>query len=248
MEQNFGIVGYGIVGNATHLSLFPNENPKIHDIKFNTTLEILQGCGVVFFCTPTDTKDDIFKLVLSIKELKKINRNVLIVVRSTVPIGTCNSIQEEISNNILYLPEFLRDRMWQKDCLKRPLIVGTDQSEVPAFLKDEKLKICTLKEAETLKMFSNTLATAKITFANHFFELCKKNGSDYQCVLDLYNMTSHDQSYLEVNNNLRGFGGKCLTKDLDFLINTFKENRLDETLFTSIQRDNTLWPTTIRKS
>jgi UDPglucose 6-dehydrogenase len=248
MKTSFGIVGYGVVGKATHKSLFPNDTPFVHDIKLHTDLNELKNCNVVFFCIPTDTEQDIVNLINNIKELKALNNAALVVVRCTVPIGTCNQIQHEVGDEIIYLPEFLRDRCWEEDCLRRPLVVGVDSLKVPEFLIDQEFELCSLKEAETVKMFSNNLAALRITFANHFFDLCQKTNSDYNTVLDLYSKTCHSQSYLEANSDLRGFGGKCLTKDLEFLIETFSKLQLSETLFTSIKKDNEAWPMTVRTS
>jgi UDPglucose 6-dehydrogenase len=98
-------------------------------------------------------------------------------------------------------------------------------------------------------MFSNVLAASKVVFANHFYDLSQKVNADYNKIEDIYkHVEHHDQSYLEVSDHLRAFGGKCLPKDLNFLISTMKEMHLKETYFTAIKQDNEQWPTTIRKS
>jgi len=61
-------------------------------------------------------------------------------------------------------------------------------------------------------------------------------------------ISTHPESYLEVNEDLRGFGGKCLPKDLDFIINTFNQLGLSQTLFDSVKKDNEQWKITVRES
>lgn len=245
----FGIVGYGIVGKATHKGILNNTKKiKIHDIKNNTSINDLKLCKYVFFCTRTDNYEDIDRLIKEILSLKEINKNVIPIVRSTVPLGFCNYIESKINEKIIYMPEFLRDRCWEEDCSNRPLIVGHNNIKLPNFLLNEQIVECDLNTAELLKMFSNNFASLRITFANHMYDLSKVYNADYDKVVDLYNQVKVNQSYLEVNKDLRGFGGKCLPKDLDFIIDTFNKNNLDQLLFDAIKRDNVKWEITVRKS
>jgi len=246
--KSIGIVGYGIVGKATHKGLLSEQTVLVHDTAYNTKLEDLYVCEYVFFCIPTDTEASIQLLLEEIRLLKSFNPNVKIVIRSTVPVGTCAMIETAIGDDIYYLPEFLRERMWEEDCMNRPLVVGSKNAPFPKWLHDEEFVSVTHEEAEVIKMMSNIMATARVTLANHFYELSQAVGADYNSVLQTYLEVNHDQNYLEVNDTLRGFGGKCLPKDLDFLINTFKQYNLTQTYFTAIKQDNSLWPITVRKS
>lgn len=247
-NSKIGIVGYGIVGKATHKGLLAEQTVVVHDIRLDTKLEDLYVCEYVFFCIPTDTEASIQLLLEEIKLLKSYNPNVKVVIRSTVPVGSCAMIETAINDDIYYLPEFLRERMWEEDCMNRPFIVGSKNAKLPNWLRTEEFVSVTLEEAEIIKMMSNNMATARVTLANHFYELSQAVGADYNSILQTYLQVNHDQHYLEVNDNLRGFGGKCLPKDLDFLINTFKQYNLTQTYFTAVKQDNTLWPITVRKS
>lgn len=243
----FGLLGYGVIGKATHKSILFERNVIVHDIKNKTHISILKPCDVVFICIPTDTMQDILNLIECCVSCKQQSPNVKIIIRSTVPIGTCKRVQNIINDSVFYMPEFLRDRHWETDCLNRPIVLASDNQTIPEWLQSEHVVTCSLDDAEVLKMFSNNFAALRVVFANHFFDLAKKIGADYDTVLDLYQKTKHDQSYLDVNDNLRGFGGKCLTKDLKFLIETFEEQNLNQNLFDAVQKDNYTWPVTIRK-
>lgn len=246
--MKLGIAGYGIVGKATHKGLLKNSAVIIHDIATGTSIEDLYVCNYVFFCIPTDTDASIQLLIDDIKRLKAVNPNCGIVIRSTVPVGTCSMIEKFINDKIYYLPEFLRERMWEEDCHNRPLIVGTSSAKFPSWLHDEEFVSVTLEEAEVIKMLSNNMAATRVVFANHMYELSKAVGADYNTVLNTYLQVNHDQNYLEVSETMRSFGGKCLPKDLDFLINTFAQLNLPQTYFTAMKEDNQLWPVTVRKS
>jgi UDP-glucose 6-dehydrogenase len=245
--SDFGIVGYGIVGKATHTGLLYDMPVKIHDIKLDTKLSDLSQCKFVFFCIPTEDNETIERLVEEIHALKILNSSCLCIVRCTVPLGTCERIEKLINDNIIYIPEFLRDRCWELDCVNRPVIIGSNVL-LPDWLAREEHVKCSLAEAEVLKMYSNNLAAARIVFANLFYDISTAVGADYHKVLDCYLKVAHDQSYLEVSDNLRAFGGKCLSKDLDFLIESFTKLDIPQTLFTAMQNDNKKWPVTIRQS
>lgn len=245
--NNFGIIGYGVVGKATHLGLLNSAAVKYHDPAYNTMITDLHDCDVLFFCTPTAEATDIEILIELIVKIKELNPNATIVIRSTVPIGTCKSIQDIINDTVFYIPEFLRDRSWKADCQTNEIVVGHESYEIPTWLYEKKVNTCSLEEAEILKMFSNNYAALRIVFANHFYELSKLHNSDYTKIADLYSKIEHDQTYLDVTDKLRGFGGKCLPKDLDFIIETFVKSNLPQTLFTSLKRDNLQWPIHVKK-
>jgi UDPglucose 6-dehydrogenase len=246
--MKLGIAGYGIVGRATHVGLLNNSTVIIHDTSTNTSIEDLYICNYVFFCIPTDTDASIQLLVQDIKRLKVVNPNCKIVIRSTVPVGTCRMIEQVISDKIYYMPEFLRERVWETDCRNRPIIVGSDNQSVPSWLLGDQCIFCSLEEAEVIKMLSNNMAAARVVFANHMYELSNAVGADYKSVLAAYLQINHDQNYLEVTEDMRAFGGKCLPKDLDFLISTFSKLNIPQTYFTAMKEDNQLWPVTVRKS
>lgn len=246
--MKLGIVGYGIVGKATHKGLLNDSTVVIHDISTGTTIEDLHSCNYVFFCIPTDTETSIQILIDEIKRLKAVNPASKIIIRSTVPVGTCSMIEKEINDSIYYMPEFLRERMWEEDCLNRPFIIGSADAPFPEWLRGQEFISVTFEEAEVIKMLSNNMAAARVVFANHMYELSKAVGANYNNVLNAYLKVNHDQNYLEVNEGMRAFGGKCLPKDLDFLISTFAKLNIPQTYFTAMKEDNTLWPVTVRKS
>ena len=239
--NKFGILGYGYVGKATHKGLLKDAKAIVYDIMFDMPKEVIYEADTVFICIPTITETDIDVVINEIKDLKQHNANVEIVIRSTLPLGACEQIQKE-AGNIIYMPEFLRERYWDTDCFKRPLVVGSDNG-IPKWLQDEEIKTCSTKEAELVKMYSNNFAVMRIAFANVFYDLAEDVGADYSKVLDMYLDIQQDQTYMEVpgHDGTRGFGGKCLPKDLDFLIETLDEKGIDQNWFKHIRELNKRW-------
>jgi UDP-glucose 6-dehydrogenase len=94
-----------------------------------------------------------------------------------------------------------------------------------------------------VKMFSNNFAVARIAFANLFYDLAQQAGAEYDRVKDMYFQVAHDQTYMEVpgHDGTRGFGGKCLPKDLDFLIDSLDKENLNSDWFKNIRSLNKKW-------
>lgn len=247
-NKKIGIAGYGFVGKATHKGILNDMPVLIHDLKRNTKLSDLQDADTVFFCVPTDNQNDVNRLLDEIKKLKEINKECKIIIRSTIPLGTSKRIEELIQDKIIYIPEFFRQRIWEEECGRRPLIVGHNGINVKEWVGDDDFLECSLEEAELIKMFSNNFAALRVVFANHFYELAEQSNCNYDVITQLFSKVMHPESYLEVNENLRGFGGKCLPKDLDFIINTFNQLGLSQTLFDSVKKDNEQWKITVRES
>ena len=240
--MKFGILGYGYVGKATHKGLLNNGDVLIHDTLRQTQSSILKDADTVFVCLPTETEDQIVILNDELQKIQNFNPNVQFIIRSTLPLGTCEQIQNLVGN-IIYIPEFLRERYWETDCAKRPLIVGSDDRSLPDWLLAEHIHTCSTKEAELAKMYSNNLNVVKIAFANVFYDLAETVGADYDTVKDAVLKIQHDQTYLDVpgHDGTRGFGGKCLPKDLDFIIASLEAHNIDQNWFKHIRELNKQW-------
>lgn len=239
----FGILGYGYVGKATHKGLLNDKKAIVYDTMFDVDKSIIYEADTVFICIPTNTDEDIEIIIKEIKDLQEHNPEVKIIIRSTLPLGACDKIQAEVGP-IIYIPEFLRERYWDTDCLKRPLVVGCDVADfVPDWLLDEEIYECGTNEAELVKMFANNFATLRIAFANVFYDLAENVGADYNTVKDMFFKIQQDQTYMEVpgHDGTRGFGGKCLPKDLDFLIDTLDKHGINQNWFKHIRELNKGW-------
>lgn len=241
-DHLFGILGYGYVGQATHFSLIKNFPTKIYDTNKDDYKDNLSVCNTVFICTPTQTQQDVKILINDVINLYSCNPNIQFIIRSTLPVGTCKLLKKQIKN-IIYMPEFFRERYWESDCLKRPLIVGYDGKTLPTWISKEKIIVCTTDEAEIIKMFANNFAVLKIAFANIFYDLTQATNTDYDKIKNAFLEISHDQNYIEMpgHDGQRGFGGKCLPKDLNFLTKTLKQHKIDNKLFSIIKKYNDIW-------
>ena len=237
-----GIIGYGVIGKVTHEALFPSTDVLIHDITMDSKISNLFGCDIVFICTPTNNESDILTIKGIIGLFSKNSPETEMVVRSTITPGFFDGCV----GNVSYLPEFLRERMALSDAKKSKNMLyatNTERSKLNNYDFSSKLIEVSFSELEIVKLMSNNYYSMKVVFANHFYDLCQRHGVNYDDLLNTFEMCKNGQSYMDVNESLRGYGGKCLPKDIDFAISIFD----GADLFKAIQNDNAKWPTTIRK-
>lgn len=186
--------------------------------------------------TPLDhyNNPNIEEIMSPIKELKNyLKDGQLIVIRSSVFPGTCKNIYEylckDINLHVSYCPERIKQGYAIEELSKLPQIVAgfSDQSINLAsklFLKiTKKIITSSIKEAELVKLFTNSYRYIQFAMANQFYMMCEDNDLDYDKIRKI--MTD---SYERVTD-LPSAGlaaGPCLLKDTMQLSAFYKHNFL----------------------
>ena len=191
-----GIVGNGFVGKATKILECKDIEIKAYDINpdlchpLGLKLSDMKECDVIFVSVPTPMSKDgsvytgIVQNVLN--DLKQIQFQNFIVIRSTVPPGTCDNL------NCYFMPEFLTEKNFLEDFKNNPLwIFGVLNKSKDALFKKTITQILNLahknkciysnnikfmlnKEAEMVKYFRNTCLYVKVGYCNEIYEYCQK--------------------------------------------------------------------------
>ena len=237
-----GIIGNGFVGKATFQLacddieiLAYDINPELCSPK-NLTLDDMNECSVIFISVPTPmTKEgecylDIVYSVL--KDLKRHNYTNHIVMRSTVPVGTCDRL------GCYFMPEFLTEKNYIQDFINnKDWIFGMqDNPNDGPFrrimeelfelahkhgrIKHKTLHFIHNKEAEMVKMFRNTFLATKVSFCNEIYEFCEKKKVNYENVRRLAaadDRILHSHTSVPGHDGRKGFGGTCFPKDTNSL-------------------------------
>lgn len=250
--MNIGIIGCGIVGEACAKG-FEHIDHKVvrHDLKLNTDINILLDTEILFICVPTPSKInnscDSSIVESCINDLIKINYQGSICIKSTVEPGTTKIFSKKYNLDLSFVPEFLKERNAYDDFVNNHdlLAIGTNsESNIKLIIKahgklPKNIKILNSTEAEALKYFSNSFNALKIVFANNFYEICKSLNAEYSKILDAYMQRDiSKEDYLQVKENLRGYGGQCLPKDVKALINLIEKLNIPLELFKVIDSDN----------
>ena len=242
--MKIGIIGYGFVGKALNEGLLNNVEVLKIDPNLNTSINSLSSFSpdLVFVCLPTpmsqDGSQDISILLDSLKRLKRLNLNCLVVIKSTI-IPDNIRIIENIFPRFVYNPEFLREKHASKDFIESKLIVfGGDSasSELVSNFYDNHTK-CACKDyvftdaitASLIKYTINSFLATKVIFFNELYNLFDKvsSGETWENFINfLAKDTRIGNSHMMVpgHDERFGFGGACLPKDSSAILKYAESN------------------------
>jgi UDPglucose 6-dehydrogenase len=166
---------------------------------------------------------------------KILDHYIVFVNKSTVPVGTAEKVEKIIQKNlkkkinfdVASNPEFLREGSAIKDFLEPNRIVIGVKSKIaekilrkvyePITKKGYPLIVTDIKSAEMIKYVSNAFLATKLSFINEIANLCEKVGVDVKEVIK--GVVLDERMGKGYFNPGPGFGGSCLPKDVDGLIN-----------------------------
>lgn len=224
-------------GNPTiyEPSLAPlmQSNLLVKTLKFTTSLpKAVSESDFLFITVGTPVKNstvDLSEIENIVKELAPLLKKYkIIVVKSTVPVGTCRKLSKiirELNPNALFdmvsNPEFLRAGSSVEDFMTpNRIIIGTENNTsyaltIPLYQSfiDKKIPIIktTLESAELTKYASNGFLATKLAFTNEIASLCEKVNANVNDVLEGMGLDPRiGKDYLKPGP---GFGGSCLAKD-----------------------------------
>ena len=252
-----GIIGYGFVGQAVAYG-FSTATIAIYDkykSGFDNLEKVIDDSEFIFICLPTPIKSDesgidlnIIEDTLSVITEQTNNTNKIIIIKSTVIPGSTHKWANQYSHsNFAFNPEFLTEKNYLQDfvCADRTIIgaLNNDISHRVGALYKQQFPYTPIFQtdpttAEMVKYMSNCYLATKVLFANEMYEICQNLEIKYE---EVKRMVVADRrifdSHLDITAE-RGFGGKCLPKDLLALRALAKDKGADTSLLDTVWQKN----------
>lgn len=239
------------------------KNAKKGRLNFTTVLsEGIKDSDVIFIAVGTPSAEDgsanlenVYKTAEDIG--RNINKYVVIVTKSTVPVGTTYKIKEIINKvlkernlniefDIASNPEFLKEGTAIEDFMKPDrIIIGIENERTqkimekiyhPFILNNHPIIFMDILSSELTKYACNAMLATRISFMNLLAQLCDKIGADINLV------RKGMGTDVRIGNKFLyagvGFGGSCFPKDVSALVKTLKDFNCNNDLLTAVLNIN----------
>lgn len=242
------------------------------DLIFTTQIkEALDDSNIIFIAVGTPMAKDgsanldyIFSAASDIAN--NITRDSLVVIKSTVPVGTGFKVKEHINNilkennsdvkiSMASNPEFLKEGHAIEDCLHPDrVVIGAEEEEVFETLKDlystfvhnhDRFVLMDIKSSEMTKYVANAMLATKISFMNEIANICEVTGANVKNVrkgIGSDKRIGYDFIYAGC-----GYGGSCFPKDVQALINTAETNGYYPRILSNVEAVNKKQKTVLEK-
>ncbi len=232
------------------------KNIKAKNLSFSSNIKSSLNISKIIFIavgTPTSLEGDNADLSQIYSCAEEISHSIqdesIIIIKSTVPVGTCDRIEEIISEKnpdkkfeVVSNPEFLREGSAIND-FENPdrIIVGTSNLKAIESIKEiykqqvEKeypIIFTSRRSSELIKYASNSMLAMRIIFINEIADLCEKVGANVE---DIANGIGLDKRIgPHFLNAGPGFGGSCFPKDARALIESGEEYNAPQNLLKAV--------------
>ena len=240
-----------------------HRNTKAGRLQFTTSLEsCLDEADVIFSAVGTPPDEDGSADLSDVLEVARtIGRNmkkyVLVVTKSTVPVGTAKkvrtAIQEELDKRGIQIefdvasnPEFLKEGNAVADFMSPDRVVVGVESErakelmsklyKPFLLNNFRVIFMDIPSAEMTKYAANSMLATRISFMNDIANLCELVGADVNMVRSgIGSDTRIGRKFLYPGI---GYGGSCFPKDVKALIKTAEQNGYQMRVLQAVEEVN----------
>ena len=188
---------------------------------------------------------------------RHIDGYTVVVVKSTVPVGTADKVRDairvelgrraaNIPFDVVSNPEFLKEGAAVEDFMRPDrVVIGTDSEKVHKVMRDlylpfmrahERLLFMGVRDAEMTKYAGNAMLATKISFMNEIANLCERLGVDVENVRQGIGSDSRiGYSFIYPG---AGYGGSCFPKDVKALVRMAKDHDFEPKVLNAVEARN----------
>ncbi|XRE42610.1 UDP-glucose 6-dehydrogenase [Tenacibaculum discolor] len=239
------------------------KNVEKQNLFFTTKLEeAINESEIVFIAVGTpmgeDGSADLQYVLAVAKEIgQKMNDRLIVVDKSTVPVGTADKVKatiqaeldkrnETLEFDVVSNPEFLKEGDAINDFMKPDRVVIGAESDyafekmrqlyTPFTMTNDRFIAMDIRSAEMTKYAANAMLATKISFMNEMANICERVGADVNNVRAGIGSDSRiGYSFIYPG---AGYGGSCFPKDVKALKKIAEENGYEAKLITSVEEVN----------
>lgn len=227
-NKTVAIVGYGAAGKNLH-RLFPQAEIFDAPLGLGST-QAANRCDYAFVAVPTNQQPDGSCDTSIVEEVVDWLESDVIVLRSTVAVGTTARLRAASGKRIVFQPEFWgesADHAFSNSRRMGWVVLGGDRRDTngvadlykTTFNAELAIWQTDSTTAELTKYMDTCFLAMKVTFCNEFYDLAQLFGVDYNELRELWLQDPRiGRSHTFVLPEERGFDGKCLPKDTNALL------------------------------
>ncbi|HXH01799.1 MAG TPA: UDP-glucose/GDP-mannose dehydrogenase family protein [Candidatus Competibacteraceae bacterium] len=245
------------------LDMLVEENISAERLRFSTDLpEAMAEADALFIAVGTppgeDGSADLRHVLAVAREIgRHLTRYMVIVDKSTVPVGTAERVQTAIAAelarrgvsvefDVVSNPEFLKEGAAVEDFMRPDrIIVGTDSERARELMRTlyapfnrnhQRLLFMGVRDAEMTKYAANAMLATKISFMNEIANLCERLGVDVEQVRLGIGADSRIGYHFIYPGC--GYGGSCFPKDVKALIHMAETHDFEAELLKAVESRN----------
>tara|TARA_Y100000588_G_C14083364_1_gene851162 strand:- start:272 stop:1087 length:816 start_codon:yes stop_codon:yes gene_type:complete len=247
--MEIGIIGYGVVGKAIDKTISQHYEIKKYDKYADLNqFDSLLDCDFVFVSVPTPfdislDKVDTSAVLENLERLSYSQYKGIILLKSTLPVGSSDIFSNKYNLDIVYNPEFLRESTTpnedfaKQDCV----VIGSPNAKhfeqvlsmyKPTLSEETDYFHLSYLEAEMIKYSQNTVLASRVAISNIIYDACQSKDLDYnkikEIAFDRFDIIGPHMSQVPGHDGQRGFGGKCLPKDIRGFSKVFPSDLVEQ--------------------
>lgn len=246
MKRDILIIGYGNVGKHVHEELTGAGEIEIYDsYKPEYMFSYQESFNVAFVCVPTEMREDGSCDISIVEEAIQNHFASIFVIKSTVPVGTCEMLSKKYNKNIVFSPEYYGTTLHSPKSPNFLVLAGKQiacdtvaQYYYKVKKKDFRIVFTDYRTAELAKYMENCFLALKVTFCAEFATIAKEMGISYPQLREIFVLDERmGDSHTFIDPRKPYYNSHCLNKDIPGLIHqTDKAHLMKAMLDINLQK------------